>query len=162
MSGVCKLDPVSHWWTCKSRLDGDKELTCRYLGGSWMYSTFGDQTLKWLLGNYSNLYGSKSWIEKLCSFSVWIWDCTIVRWSRRGQVSGAYEGGSDDAAGGHAGNAASYASGQSDFLEQVIYTVWSSFCLRKARVQRRDASSSAEYQQFLGVSCWIDNNSNWR
>lgn len=44
-----------------------------------MYSTFGDQTLKWLLGNYSNLYGSKYWIEKLCSFSVWIWDCTIVR-----------------------------------------------------------------------------------
>lgn len=42
---------------------------------------------------------------------------------QRPSLCGAYEGGSDDAAGGNAGNAASYASGQNDFLEQVIYTV---------------------------------------
>lgn len=45
-------------------------------------------------------------------------------------------GGSDNAADGNAGSAVSYASGQNDFLEQVIYIVCSSFCLRKARVQR--------------------------
>lgn len=101
-----------------------------------MYATFGDQTLKWLLGSYSNpLHGSKSWIEKLCAvFCVasGLHRCDVATeaqslWSLPG---------SSDAADGNAGTAASYASGQNDFLEQVIYIVCSSFCLRKARVQR--------------------------
>lgn len=83
-----------------------------------------DQTLKWLLSSYSNsLHGSKSWTEKACA--VFLLDSELpCRPDEATEAQSPWSpGGSDAAANGNAGSAASYASGRNDFLEQVIYIV---------------------------------------
>lgn len=83
-----------------------------------------DQTLKWLLSSYSNsLNGSKPWIEKVCA--IFLLDSGLpCRPDEATEAQSPWSpGGSDAAADGNAGSAASYASGQNDFLEQVIYIV---------------------------------------